>query len=590
VLTFWDSTQNPHPLRLYLSQTIGLPESRIRVIQPQVGGAFGLKQPTFQEEPLLAYLALRVGRPVRWIEERDENFLCTGHARDMRVDYRASYLADGTVTGLELDILADVGAPTSLVGWGMAVSASGIVPGPYRIPNTRVRLTAVVTNKGPWNSYRGFGRDAANWWLERILDQIAGKLGLDRAEVRLRNFIGPHEFPYSREGGGIIDSGDYPASLGAALELIGWRDFPAEQAAARAEGRFIGIGIGNELGSEGCAMPGSAMISAFDGATVRMSPSGEVTVLSGVTSPGSGNETGLAQIVADTVGCELDRVTVVQGDTQLCPWGLGNYSSRSIIIGGSAAELAAGDLRDKLLTVAGNMLEANPEDLEIARGRVRVRGAPRRFLPLAEVAMELYTRPYGPNADGVEPGLEATRYFRAPNIYHQPATQGRFNAYPTWPSATAACVGEGDPETGMVRILRHCVVDDSGTVVNPTLVEANLHGATAQAIGGGLFERIAYDGAGQLQTATLMDYTIPTALEVPPITVAHQHSPSPFTPLGTKGAGESGMGSALGALTSAIEDALPHLPLRLDELPLTPSRVWHAIRRASAKAGAAALT
>ncbi|HEX8930824.1 MAG TPA: molybdopterin cofactor-binding domain-containing protein, partial [Actinomycetota bacterium] len=481
-------------------------------------------------------------------------------------------------------------APTSLVGWGMAVSASGIVPGPYRIPNTRVRLTAVVTNKGPWNSYRGFGRDAANWWLERILDQIAGKLGLDRAEVRLRNFIGPHEFPYSRDGGGIIDSGDYPASLRAALELIGWRDFPAEQAAARAEGRFIGIGIGNELGSEGCAMPGSAMISAFDGATVRMSPSGEVTVLSGVTSPGSGNETGLAQIVADTIGCELDRVTVVQGDTQLCPWGLGNYSSRSIIIGGSAAELAAGDLRDKLLTVAGNLLEANPEDLEITRGRVRVRGAPRRFLPLAEVAMELYTRPYGPNADGVEPGLEATRYFRAPNIYHQPATQGRFNAYPTWPSATAACVVEVDPETGMVRILRHCVVDDSGTVVNPTLVEANLHGATAQAIGGGLFERIAYDGAGQLQTATLMDYTIPTALEVPPITVAHQHSPSPFTPLGTKGAGESGMGSALGALTSAIEDALPHLPLRLDELPLTPSRVWHAIQRANAKAGAPALT
>jgi carbon-monoxide dehydrogenase large subunit len=590
LLTFWDSTQNPHPLRLYLSQTIGLPESRIRVIQPQVGGAFGLKQPTFQEEPLLAYLALKVGRPVRWIEERDENFLCTGHARDMRVEYQASYLADGTVTGLELEILADVGAPTSLVGWGMSISASGIVPGPYRIPNTRVRLTAVVTNKGPWNSYRGFGRDAANWWLERILDEIAAKLGLDRAEVRFRNFIGPDEFPYSREGGGIIDSGDYPSSLRKALEVIGWAGFPAEQEAARAEGRFIGIGIGNELGSEGCAMPGSAMISAFDGATVRMSPSGEVTVLSGVTSPGSGNETGLAQIVADTIGCELDRITVVQGDTQLCPWGLGNYSSRSIIIGGSAAELAAGDLRDKLLTVGGNLLEANPEDLEIARGRVTVRGAPRRFLPLADVAMELYTRPYGPNADGVEPGLEATRYFRAPNIYHQPATQGRFNAYPTWPSATAACVVEVDPDTGMVRILRHCVVDDSGTVVNPTLVEANLHGATAQAIGGGLFEQIRYDGAGQLQTATLMDYTIPTALEIPPITVAHQHTPSPFTPLGTKGAGESGMGSALGALTGAIEDALPHLPLRLDELPLTPSRVWHAIQRATAEAGAAALT
>jgi carbon-monoxide dehydrogenase large subunit len=590
LLTFWDSTQNPHPLRLYLSQTIGLQESKIRVIQPQVGGAFGLKQPTFQEEPLIAYLALRLGRPIRWIEQRDENFLCTGHARDMRVSYRASHLADGTVTGLELEILADVGAPTSLVGWGMSISASGIVPGPYRIPNTLVRLRSVVTNKGPWNSYRGFGRDAANWWLERIMDEVAGKLGLDKATVRFKNFIGPDEFPFSREGGGIIDSGDYPASLRHALELIGYRDFAEERASAHAQGRFIGIGIGNELGSEGCAMPGSAMISAFDGATVRMSPSGEVTVLSGVTSPGSGNETGLAQIVADTVGCELERVTVVQGDTQVCPWGLGNYSSRSIIIGGSAAELAAVDLRNKLLTVASNMLEASPEDLEIARGRVAVRGAPHRSVSVDDVAMEIYTRPYGPNADGVEPGLEATRYFRAPNIYHQPATQGRFNAYPTWPSATAACVVEVDPETGMVRILRHCLVDDSGTVVNPTLVEANLHGATAQAIGGGLFEQIAYDESGQLQTATLMDYTIPTAVEMPTITVGHEHSPSPFTPLGTKGAGESGMGSALGALTSAIEDALPHLPLRLTELPLTPSRVWHAIQRARAQTSAPALT
>jgi carbon-monoxide dehydrogenase large subunit len=324
------------------------------------------------------------------------------------------------------------------------------------------------------------------------------------------------------------------------------------------------------------------MISAFDGATVRMSPSGEVTLLSGVTSPGSGNETGLAQIVAATIGVDLDRVTVVQGDTSLCPWGLGNNSSRSIIIGGSAAELAATDLRDKLLTVAGNMLEANPEDLEIAHGRVALRGAPKRFVPVADVAREIYTFPYGANADEVEPGLESTRYFRAPNIYHQPATQGRFNAYPTWPSATVGCVVEVDPETGMVRILRHVVVDDSGTVVNPTLVEANLHGATAQAIGGGMFEQIAYDESGQLQTATLMDYTIPTAVEMPMITVAHQHTPSPFTPLGTKGAGESGMGSALGALTSAIENALPGLELRLTELPLTPSRVWRAIERARA--------
>ena len=586
LLTVWDSTQNPHPLRLYLAQTIGLKESQIRVVQPHVGGAFGLKQPTFQEEPLIAYLALRVGRPIRWIEERDENFLCTGHARDMRVSYRAAYLADGTVTGLELDILADVGAPTSLVGWGMAVSASGIVPGPYKILHTRVKLTAVVTNTGPWNAYRSFGRDAANWRLERIMDEVADMLGLDRTAVRLKNLIPPDEFPFAREGAGIIDSGDYARCQRTAMDLIGYEGFAGEQAAARAQGRHIGIGIANELGSEGCAMPGSPMISAFDGATVRMTPSGEVILLSGVTSPGSGNETGLAQIVAATVGVELDRVTVVQGDTSLCPWGLGNFSSRSIIIGGSAAELAAIDLRDKLLTVAGNMLEANPEDLQIAGGRVSLKGAPARFVPVADVAMEIYAFPYGPNAESVEPGLESTRYFRAPNIHHLPATQGRFNAYPTWPSATVACVVEVDPDTGMVRILRHVVVDDSGTVVNPTLVEANLHGATAQAIGGAMFEQIVYDDAGQLQTATLMDYTVPTAVELPMITVAHQHSPSPFTPLGTKGAGESGIGSALGALTSAIENALPELPLRLTELPLTPSRVWGAIQQARAAAQA----
>jgi carbon-monoxide dehydrogenase large subunit len=443
-----------------------------------------------------------------------------------------------------------------------------------------VKLTAVVTNKGPWNAYRSFGRDAANWWLERIMDQVADTTGLDRTAVRLRNLIPPEEFPFARQGAGIIDSGDYPRCQRTAMELIGYDGFPAEQARARAEGHRIGIGVANELGSEGCAMPGSAMISAFDGATVRMSPSGEVTLLSGVTSPGSGNETGLAQIVAATIGVELDRVTVIQGDTSLCPWGLGNFSSRSIIIGGSAAELAATDLRDKLLTVAGNMLEADPQDLEIAGGRVSLKGARTRFVPVADVAMEIYAFPYGPNAEQVEPGLEATRYFRAPNIHHQPATQGRFNAYPTWPSATVACVVELDPDTGLVRILRHVVVDDAGTVVNPTLVEANLHGATAQAVGGAMFEQIAYDDAGQLQTATLMDYTIPTAVELPMITVAHQHSPSPFTPLGTKGAGESGIGAALGALTSAIENALPELPLRLTELPLTPSRVWGAIQNA----------
>jgi aerobic carbon-monoxide dehydrogenase large subunit len=585
LLTLWDSTQNPHPLRVYLAQTLGVPESKIRVIQPNVGGAFGMKQPTFQEEPLICYLTAKLGRPVRWIEERAENLMVTGHARDMEIDYEAHYDADGTVRALQVDIIADVGAPTALVGWGMAFSASGLLPGAYRIENVRVTLIAAVTNKCPWNSYRGFGKDAANWWMERILDDIARRTGLDRAEIRLRNFIRASEFPFARPGGGIVDSGDYAGSLTKALEMVGAAGFHDEQRAARAQGRLIGLGFGHELSPEGCGMPGSVMISGYDGATVRMGPTGEVTVLSGVTSPGSGNETGLAQIAAGELGCSVADVRVIQGDTRLCPWGLGNYSSRSIILGGSAVQLAAGDLRDKLLSVAAHMLEASPEDLTLADGVASVRGAPARSVSLRELAMEIHTNPFGEHAGDVEPGLEATRFFRAPNIYHQPERDGRFSAYPTWPSASVACVVEVDQDTGLVTLLRYCIVDDSGTVVNPLLVEANLHGATGQAVGATMFEQISYDDSGQLITASLMDYTIPTAVEMPLIEIGHQHSPSPFTPLGTKGAGESAIGAAWNAITSAVEDALSDWSVTLTELPLVPSRLWHAMHARAAVGG-----
>jgi aerobic carbon-monoxide dehydrogenase large subunit len=584
ILTLWDSTQNPHPLRVYLAQTLCIRESGIRVIQPSVGGAFGTKQPTFQEEPLACYLAIKLRRPVRWIEERAENFQVTGHARDMDVSYEAHYTPDGTITSIEVDIVADVGAPTALLGWGMAFSASGLIPGPYRIENVRVSLVAVVTNKCPWNAYRGFGKDAANWWLERIIDDISRRSGLGRAELRLRNFIRATEFPFSRPGGAIVDSGDYASSLRQALDMVGAADFPQAKRSARAEGRFIGLGFGHELSPEGCGMPGSVMISSYDGATVRMGPTGEVTVLSGVTSPGSGNETGLAQIAASVLGCTIGDVRVLQGDTLICPWGLGNFSSRSIILGGSAVQIAAGELRDKLVAVAASMLETSAEDIELADGRASVRGAPARSVPLKDLAFEIHANPFGAHAGEVEPGLESTRYFRADNVYLQPEKDGRFNAYPTWPSATVACVVEVDPETCMFRILRHCIVDDSGTVINPLLVEANLHGSSAQAIGATMFEEIAYDDFGQLITATLMDYTIPTAAEMPMIEVGHQHSPSPFTPMGTKGAGESAIGAAWNAISSAVEDALSDHDFVVSELPLTPSRLWHAIR-ASAPGG-----
>jgi aerobic carbon-monoxide dehydrogenase large subunit len=579
-LTFWDSTQNPHPLRNYLAETLGVPDTAIRVIQPHVGGGFGLKIPTFQEEPLVAYLARKLKRPVKWIEERSENFWTGGHARDTRFYYEAAYNDDGTVTGIRLKVIADVGAPTALCGWGMSFVTWYCLPCVYKIPNSETQLRSVVTNKCPWNAYRGYGKDAASFLMDRIMDHIARETGIDRAEVRFRNFIPPDEFPFPQVSGAMIDSGDYAKALRTVLDMVGYEDFAALQEQARSEGRRIGLGIGQELIPEGCSMPGSLLLNGCDGTEVRVSPTGEVTVLTGVTSPGSGNETGIAQIVADGLGCTLDRIRVVQGDTESCPWGFGNYSARSIIIGGSAAHLAATQLKEKMVQVAANMLEASPEDLEAEGGRIFVRGTPDRGVTHDEVANEVYRNPHGSNMEGIEPALEVQRHFKIDNVYHQPEKQGRFSAYPSWPNGVAACIVEVDEETGYVEVLRYCMVHDAGTIVNPLLADANLHGGIAQGLGAALYEQIAYDEHAQPLTATFMDYTIPTAVEVPNLELGHQETPTPFTPLGTKGVGESGVGAPLGALCSAIENALPDLDLRLTELPLTPSRVWAAIQSA----------
>lgn len=581
-LVLWESTQNPHPLRTFLAETLEIPETSIRVIQPNVGGAFGLKQPPFQEQPLIAYLARKLRRPIKWIEERDENFQSTGHSRDVKFYYTVAFEQDGTITALDIRVIADVGAPTALLGWGMAFVTAYSLPTVYKIPNNRIQLFVVVTNKCPWNAYRGFGKDPASFLMDRVVDRVARETGLDRSAVRLKNFIQPDEFPYSQSSGAVLDSGNYPAALKRVLELVDYEGFPKLQAEARREGRYLGLGIGQELTPEGCAMPGAVMISAYDGATVRVAPSGDVTVLTGVTSPGCGNETAMAQIAAEFLGCEIGRIKVIQGDTETCPYGLGNYSSRATMYGGSAVQISATDVREKLLRVAARMLEVDPGDLDAADGQVFVRGAPDRSVPFDEVVNQIYRHTFGEFAENEEPGLEATRYFRMGNIYHQPEKQGRFSNYPAWPNGTAACIVEVDPETGQVKILRYCLVDDAGTIVNPLLAVANLHGGVTQGIGSAVFEQLAYDSDGQLKTATLMDYTIPTAVELPLFEIEHQETPSPFTPLGTKGIGESGVGAALGALCSAIENAFPELELRLDELPLTPSRVWRAIQDARA--------
>ncbi|MDP6816587.1 MAG: xanthine dehydrogenase family protein molybdopterin-binding subunit [Alphaproteobacteria bacterium] len=582
-LTYWASTQNPHPVRVFLAETLGIEESSIRVIQPHVGGGFGLKTPTFQEEPLVAYLARSLERPVKFVSERTEDLLVGGHAREMRLSYDVAFTKDGRITGFRAKVVADVGAPSALCGWGMSFVCAYSIPGCYKIENANVKLFSVVTNKCPWNAYRGYGKETASYLMDRVLDDVAAKTGRDRAEVRLKNFIPPDEFPYTQVSGANLDSGNYPGTLKRVLEMIDYEGFPARQEEARREGRYIGLGIGQELTPEGCSMPRSTLLGGYDGATVRVNPSGQVTVLTGITSPGNGNETAIAQIAADSLGVPFDQIKVIQGDTDICPYGLGNYSSRSVIMGGSAVQIAAKDIRDKMLKVAAKMLEVSADEVEVEEGQFSAKGAPARYVLFKDVASTVYRDCHGVAALEVEPGLESTRYFQHGNVYHQPETQGRFSAYPSWPNQSMAMIIEIDPETGHFDILKYCAVHDSGTVVNPLLAEANLHGGFLQGVGGAAHEHLVYDDDCQLLTTTFMDYTCPTAMEVPFFEVEHQETLSPFTPLGTKGVGESGVAGALSGLCSAIENALPHLDLRFTDLPLSPNAVWNAIHEAEEK-------
>jgi carbon-monoxide dehydrogenase large subunit len=584
-ITLWASTQSPHSLRLFLSETLGIRESQIRVVQPHVGGAFGLKLPTYPEEPLICYAARKLERPVRWIEERIENLAAGGHAREMQLEFEAGYESDGRVTALKVRLLADVGAPSALCGWGMGNVAAFLIPGVYKIPNVQVERVTIVTNKCPWNAYRAYGKEAACFMLERIMDLVAERTGLERPEVRFRNFIQPEEFPYKQVSGASLDSGDYPRVLRRALEASGWGEFRAQQTEAAARGELLGIGLAFELTPEGGCIPKSSLLSAYDGTRVRVNPTGEVVVMTGVTSPGCGNETGIAQIVADELGVPLEDVEIVQGDTDVCPWGLGNSSSRSVIFGGSAAKIAATELREKMCRVASRMLEVGSDDLEVGGGRISVRGAPARFVTIRDVAGALHRDAFSLPVCDEEPGLDVTRYFRHGNfeaMNKKPDPEGRLNFYSTWPNGATVAVVRVDPETGVVKVLRLLSVHDAGVLINPVLVNANLHGAFAQSLGGALYEHLVYDDAGQLLTATFMDYTIPTAVDVPSFEIHHEETPAPFNPLGAKGVGESGISGPMAAVASAIDDALRQakLSVHVMEMPFTPQRVWRYVQEA----------
>jgi carbon-monoxide dehydrogenase large subunit len=579
-LTWYGTTQNPHPQRWVLATALGLAERQVRVVAPPAGGAFGLKMHGHPEEVLVSVLSRIVRRPVKWVESRSECLLAGG--REQLHRFVVAYGEDGRVHALHDEMIADHGAMAAGAGWGMSFVGANSFPSGYDIQRCRIEYSIVVTSKPPSVGMKPFGKDAPVLVLERVMDLVAEATGLDPATVRERNWIRREQFPYTSSSGLVIDSGNYHGLLEQAADRIGYQRQRDKQQSARAEGRHLGIGLGFEMLPEIADVPGS-FVTAYDSATIRVDPSGQVTVLTGVTSPGGGNDTAIAQIVADRIGVAPPEISVVQGDTSLCPFGTGNLSSRGLVVGGGAAALAADDVAVKLRRIAAAMLQTGPEEVELSEGFARSTGDGGRQLPLAAVAHGAYTLGYILAAD-LEAPLESTRVYKMPNVQQIPDEKGRLSTYTTFSNALHVSVVEVDAETGMVEILDHVCVHDCGTMINPLFVEGQLQGGVVMGIGAALSEEIRYDRRGAIRTDGFKRYLMPRALDIPHFDVGHQVTRSPFSSLGAKGAGESGFAAAQASIVNAVNDALRPLKVRLNTLPLTPPRVLAAIREAASAA------
>jgi carbon-monoxide dehydrogenase large subunit len=574
-LTWYGTTQAPHPLRHSIAEFLRLRERDVRVVAPPVGGSFGFKNFGHPEEYLVCVLTRLLGRPVKWVEDRAST-LRYG-ARDSRIDYIASFDADGRITAVACDLLANHGAASATGAFGMAFAGSLAMPSGYDVARFRCDWRVVVTNKGPWSPMRPFGKEAGVLLMETVLDAVARRTGLDPLEVRRRNWVKSDQFPFVTATGLELDSGDYEGLLDKALTVLDYPQARRDQELAREQGRYVGIGVGFEVLPEGADIPG-ALIGASDISTVRMDPSGDVTVLTGVTSPGNGNDTAIIQIVADRLGVAMDAVSIVQGDTDLCPFGFGNVSSRGILTGGGSAALAAEDVAAKLRGVAARMLSCDEHDRIVLRdGLASVEGEPQRALPVSAVAHALYTVGYIVAPD-VEPTLEATRTFKMPNIRHHADDEGRIMPFSTFSNGIYLSIVEVDVETGIVELKRHVMVHDCGVMINPRFVTGQFTGGVVHGIGAALTEEVLHASDGTQVSSGFKTYLLPRANDVPAFEIQHQVTPSPFTPLGTKGAGEGGVACTMASLMNAVNDALSPLGATLEELPAVPHRVLEAIR------------
>jgi carbon-monoxide dehydrogenase large subunit len=568
MLTVWLSSQVPHIARTGLAKHLDLPETRVRVVAPDMGGGFGPKCVLYPEDVAVSAAAKLLGRPVQWLSDRVEDLQATLHGREQVHRIRAAADEDGRVLAVFVDIYASNGAyaPWPYTAALDSGQASENVTGPYDIRCFERRVHAVVTNKAPMGPYRGVGRVIACLSMERVMDEVASRLRLDPLEVRRRNLV--REFPYETAAGLRFESGDYLRMLEMLEEALDWKRLRSENEALRKSGRFTGVGVAlavehSAYGPQALAKRKMELTLGYDTASVRMEPDGRVRVAVGLHNHGQGHETTIAQIAADQLGLAVDDVEVVYGDTAVVPYGLGTWASRSTVCCGGATILAMGDLRAKLCELAAHMLEARADDLELADGTVFVRGTPTRPLRLADVARRATHEPHL-LPEGTEPGLEFTRRYAPPE-------PGTFSS-----SAHAAHV-EVDIETGEVQILGYVVVEDCGAMVNPMIVEGQVHGGVAQGIGGALYEHLAYDDAGNLVASSLMDYLVPTAAEIPPIEIHHLESPAPDVPGGFKGMGEGGAVNSPAAVVAAVNDALRPLGVVANHTPLTPEWVIGAV-------------
>ena len=572
--TLWTTSQAPHVLRLLLTAFVfGIPETKLRVISPDIGGGFGQKIFCYNDGAFTMWAARKIGRPVKFVEDRSENYKYSTHGRDHITDVELAGNRDGTITGLRVTTYANLGAYLSTVAPGIPTTLYGrIITGAYRIPAAYVKVYGVYTNTAMVDAYRGAGRPEASYLIERMVDRFAAEIGMDPAEVRRKNFIPPDAFPYDN-GLGLLpyDSGNYEAALDKALEIVGYADFRKEQEEARKQGRYLGLGISSYVEICGIApskwigLPGEGWgAGLWESANVRIHLTGKVVVTTGSLPHGQGVETTFAQIVADELGVPYDDIVIEHSDTLGTPFGYGTYGSRSLAVGGTAVYRSVAKIKEKAKKIAAHMLEANPDDMVYENGRVYVKGSPDRAKTLAEIALQAsvaYDLP-----EGMEPFLDETSYYDPPNC--------------TFPFGTHIVIVEVDPDTGIVDLKRYVAVDDCGNVINPLIVDGQIHGGIAQGIAQALYERAVYDENGQLVTGTLMDYAVPAAHMLPPYETARTVTPSPVNPMGVKGAGEAGTIASAQAVMNAVIDALSPFGVKHMQMPATPENVWKAIHAA----------